>query len=126
MAGSYQPSPRRIAVGSTATALVSLLQGDAVVRIEGDVDLANGRQLYDALVGIVADHRPKRVTVDLSGLAFVDGSGRAALRRFIDRAGLAGVHISGTAPRAVAVRLSLEVGGLRFNNSAESGSDGGS
>jgi anti-anti-sigma factor len=126
MAGSMQPGAQPIAVGSTATALVTVTTCGVTVRVDGDVDLANGDQLRATLTAVLADHRPRSITVDLSPLAFADGAGRRALRRFVEEAGLAGASVSLIAPDIRAVRLSLEIGGLHFDIGVGEGISAGS
>lgn len=121
MAGSIQPNVRRIAVGSTATACVAVTTHEVSVQIDGDVDLANGGQLLETLVALLVDHQPSRMSLDLSPLAFVDGAGRRALRQFMDRAHQNRVRVSLIAPAIWAVRMSLEVGGLRFDDEPDEG-----
>lgn len=116
-----QADAQRIAVGSTASALVTVTTCGVAVRVDGDVDLANGDQLRATLTALLVEHRPRNITVDLSSLAFVDGAGRRAVRAFVEKAGLAGVRVSLIAPDIRAVRLSLEVGGLQFGIDAGCG-----
>jgi anti-anti-sigma factor len=104
-------------------AVVSVTSCSVDVRIEGDVDLANGDQLRDVLTASLVDHRPRRLRLDLSSLAFVDGGGRRTLRQFLDYSRLAGVRVSLTAPDVRAVRLSLEMGGLQFGEGADEAAD---
>lgn len=49
-----------------------------VARIDGDLDLANGRDLVDYLVRVIASSGCS-VEVDLSGVEFIDSSGLQAL-----------------------------------------------
>lgn len=119
MAGSSQPDTQVLAAGQTATVLAIPTKWGIDLRVEGEVDLANGGPLLGMLTAIVAEHRPRRVTLDLADLTFVDGAGRRALRTFVEHAGLGCLQVKLIAPEARSVRLSLEIGGLRFDDAAE-------
>jgi len=58
--------------------LVSSSDGRLRARIEGDIDLANGRDLVEFLDRLIAE-AGEHVEVDLSGVAFMDSSGLLAL-----------------------------------------------
>ncbi len=58
--------------------LVSSSDGRVGARIEGNIDLANGRDLVEFLDRLVSE-AGQRVEVDLSGVAFMDSSGLLAL-----------------------------------------------
>lgn len=58
--------------------LVSSSDGRVGARIEGDIDLANGRDLVQ-LLGRLIIEAGQRVEVDLSAVRFMDSSGLVAL-----------------------------------------------
>jgi anti-sigma B factor antagonist len=60
--------------------------GIPVIRIIGDVDLANAESLEVAMEPVVSA-RPERLVVDLGDLDFMDSSGIALLLRCAHRAG---------------------------------------
>ena len=59
--------------------------GWQVLRLAGDVDVATAPRLRDRLVQLVTDG-PPNVVVDLSGVAFIDSMGLAALVSGLKRA----------------------------------------
>ncbi|MCF2527151.1 STAS domain-containing protein [Yinghuangia soli] len=72
-----RPAPARAATGGTA-----------VVRAEGEMDIATADALRDRLVAALAEHT--EVTVDLSAVTFIDCAGLRGLlaaRAFADRHG---------------------------------------
>ena len=50
---------------------------DAVVRLAGELDISTSPDLQDALAELTG--APRRVTIDLAALEFVDSTGLAAL-----------------------------------------------
>lgn len=55
----------------------AIVDGVCVIRVDGDVDLATSAQLRTALLRSAAAGHP--VTVDLSGVGFLDATGISAL-----------------------------------------------
>jgi anti-sigma B factor antagonist len=55
--------------------------GTPIIRIDGEVDLANADSIAAAIEPIMA-MRPERLIVDASGLEFMDSSGIALLLRW--------------------------------------------
>lgn len=88
---------------------VRCLESGALVRLEGEVDMATAKQLDIALREL-----PRlRVTVDLSGLTFMDSSGLNALVRAHREFAAEGGELSLEGARQN-IRKVFEVSGLTF------------
>lgn len=89
-----------------------LLDGEVVLRIEGELDALTAPELRPALDQVVSDGNP-RVTVDLSGLRLIDSSGVGALvsmyKRVRGRGGRVRVVGASHQPLAVFRLLRLDV-----------------
>lgn len=91
---------------SFAAAVTSGNGGERVVSLTGDLDISSSPVLDDLLQDL-----SEPVTIDMTGLSFIDSSGLSALLRSHDRASAAGSQLSlivGSGP----VRRLLEVTGL--------------
>lgn len=87
-------------------------QGDQTVVIaSGEIDLYTAPRLHHELVDVLADDRPARVIVDMSGVEFCDSTGMNVLLSSLRRAHERGGELELAAPRA-AVRKILQVTGL--------------
>ncbi len=62
------------------TCLATMDHGEATVAVAGELDMSTAPQLSRSL-NEVLDQHPSRVTVDLSGLAFIDSTGLNLLAR---------------------------------------------
>lgn len=82
---------RRVSVWPHARVELHLDAGVLVARIEGDVDLANADRVERVVIDAVARERPRAVVVDLGPLGYLDGAGRAWLRRLGDRLAFCGL-----------------------------------
>jgi anti-sigma B factor antagonist len=84
--------------------------GDSVVVLSGELDMATAPELTGVLVTIIEDG-PQEVVLDLSGLSFIDSSGIAALvdsqQRLSEQKRRLSIH--GAQPGAVRV---FEIAGL--------------
>ena len=56
------------------TVAVEDLEGWALVRVQGDVDVATAPRLREQLITIISDGQP-RVVLDLDGVDFLDSTG---------------------------------------------------
>jgi anti-sigma B factor antagonist len=83
---------------------VSKSDGRVSARIDGEIDLANGRKLVRYLKDLIREPG-QRVEVDLSGVAFLDSSGLQALIAAHHLAGERGSELILVAPSAVVRRL---------------------
>jgi anti-sigma B factor antagonist len=83
-------------------ALVSNIEG-IVVRIEGDLDLANSRDLGSCLSNLI--HAGQRTEIDLSGVEFIDSNGLKALIEAHRRAVELGAELVLVAPAGPVRRL---------------------
>jgi anti-anti-sigma factor len=68
-----------------------LQAGLLVARIEGEVDLANAARVERVVMDAVARERPRAVVADLEPLRYLDGAGRAWLRRLGERLAFCGL-----------------------------------
>jgi anti-sigma B factor antagonist len=82
--------------------------GGAVVGVEGDLDLASVPRLSEALDEALGRVGVRRVSVDLSGVDFIDSSGLTSLIKARRRAGDAGVDFVLRSP-SERVRRTLEL-----------------
>lgn len=53
--------------------------GTVVVSPAGDVDMARSPELRNAIQGVIQQHRPTRLVVNLSDVSYMDSSGLATL-----------------------------------------------
>ena len=87
-------------------------QGDhTIVIASGEIDLYTAPRLHRELVDVLADDRPARVIVDMSGVVFCDSTGMNVLLAAHRQACEREVTAPLAAPRAP-VRKILEVTGL--------------
>jgi anti-anti-sigma factor len=105
----------RIRLGMSAaaggfSAKVVGLDGDAMVVLTGELDMATASDLTEVLGQVIA-HGPQDVVLDFSGLSFIDSSGIAALvdaqHRLCDQQRRLSIH----GARQGAVRV-FEIAGL--------------
>lgn len=70
---------------------VARLDGKAVERVEGELDVATSPDLHASLVELIEDHGVRTVDVDFAGVDFVDSTGLGvlvtALKRIRTRGG---------------------------------------
>lgn len=95
--------------------------GVLIVAVSGDVDLATGPAVWDAIGDALAAEGAEAVRVDLSGVRFLDSSGIALLLRGRREADERGVDFRVVGARGVALQV-LEVTGVLAHLSGESGS----
>ena len=81
------------------------------VAVTGEVDLATAATLHDGLLGVLREHAPAVLDVDLDAVTFLDCVGLGALLDVRQAALRAGARMWGTRPRPI-VRRVLEVTGL--------------
>ena len=87
-------------------------QGDhTIVIVAGEIDLYTAPRLHRELVDVLADDRPARVIVDMSGVVFCDSTGMNVLLAAQRLAREHGGNIELSGPRP-AVRKILQVTGL--------------
>lgn len=83
----------------------------AVVAVDGEVDLATADLLRDRLLGLLHEHGPTVLDVDLARVSFLDCTGIGALVAVRNAAIRAGRRVWITHPQPI-VRRVLEVTGL--------------
>ena len=60
--------------------LASLDHGQAVVAVRGELDMSTAPELYRSLADVLDQH-PRRVTLELGSLSFIDSTGLTLLVR---------------------------------------------
>jgi anti-sigma B factor antagonist len=83
---------------------------DVTVAIDGELDLANSASLGAALADVV-DARPRRITLDLAHLSFLDSSGVHCLLDAANRAAANGCDLGVRRPTGIVLRV-LEICGV--------------
>jgi anti-anti-sigma factor len=86
--------------------------GRVAAVVFGDIDIVTAPHLEAALRAAIADHRPRSLTVDLGGVAFIDAAGLTALVR--TRVGADHVDIRLTNARPAVARVLAITGLLDF------------
>jgi anti-sigma B factor antagonist len=94
----------------TFSAKVIGLEGDSLLVLAGELDLATAPELAGVIDQLVAQG-PRDVALDLSGLSFIDSSGIAVLVDAQHRLTEQGRHLSIRAARRSALRV-FEIAGL--------------
>lgn len=64
---------------------ISELDGWALVRVDGDVDVATAPRLREHLIGVITGGQP-RIVLDLDGVAFLDSTGLGVIVGVLKRA----------------------------------------
>src|SRR5581483_7018901 len=82
-----------------------------IVTISGEIDLYTAPRLHGELAALIADGKPARVVVDMSGVEFCDSTGMNVLLSCLRRARERGGELEIAAPKP-AVRKILQVTGL--------------
>ena len=81
------------------------------VAVVGEVDLATAHLLRDRLLGVLREHAPAVLDVDLAGVTFLDCTGVSALVAVRNAATRSGRQVRVTHPQPI-VRRVLDVTGL--------------
>jgi anti-anti-sigma factor len=84
---------RRVALWPYAAVDVYERDGALVVRVEGEVDIANAARVERVAMDAVVLGRPRTLILDLEPLQFLDGAGRAWLHRLGERLALASIEL---------------------------------
>lgn len=87
---------------------IDLIDGAAVVRLAGELDLYNAEKVRTALGGAAAGD-PVRVVIDLSAVEFIDSTALGVLIEARSKLGPTGLVLA--APQ-IGTRRALEVSGL--------------
>ena len=88
---------------------VGRLDGQVVVAVAGELDVASAPLLHRCLVDLVSDQGNRRVAVDLAGVSFIDAAGIGVLVQA--HKALNGCSLSVIDPSPIARRV-LEICGL--------------
>ena len=92
------------------TVAVDDLEGWALVRVQGDVDVATAPRLREQLITIISDGQP-RVVLDLDGVDFLDSTGLGVIVSALKRTKTHGGDLRIVCTRP-AVRRLFELTGL--------------
>ena len=84
---------------------------DTRVELSGELDVASGGELKDAVRGAV-EGGAESVVVDLGAVSFMDSLGLAALLSAARSAGSGGARFSVTSPHGSEARLLIELSGV--------------
>jgi len=84
--------------------------GDEVVSVTGELDIATAQQAYTYLSGVL-DHGRAPVSVDLGGVTFCDASGLGALARVANHARENGRQLKLTSARPSLLKI-MQITGL--------------
>ena len=82
--------------------------GTRVVRVEGEVDLANAHDVLDLILARVSKET-SRVILDLSATTYLDSSGLAMVFRLADRLGTSRQELRLVVPDGSPVRAVIEL-----------------
>ena len=85
-------------------------EGNQVVTVTGELDIATAEQAYSYLSGVIDDW-PMPVSVDVGGLTFCDASGLGVLARAARQARQAGRQLRLTSPRPSLLKI-MRITGL--------------
>jgi len=91
---------RRVGVWPYACVDVSVQDGTLIVRVEGEVDIANVARVERAAMDAVALARPRTLILDLEPLEYLDGAARAWIHRLGQRLAVAGIDLEIRRPLA--------------------------
>ena len=91
---------RRVAVWPYAFVDVCERSGTLVVRVEGEVDIANVARVERAAMDAIALTRPHALILDLEPLEYLDGAGRSWIHRLGERLAVSGIGVEIRRPLA--------------------------
>lgn len=121
-----EPVPQQPPAGATEPFFVdfdfrvSRLDGDVVVIVLGEIDMASGPLLWECLAGAFPDP-DRRLVLDLAGTTFIDSTGLALFSRAHQRLRRGGAELVLRAPSSSA-RSVLRITGLDQVVTIEDGS----
>ncbi|WP_161988649.1 STAS domain-containing protein [Pedococcus bigeumensis] len=84
------------------------VDGTRVVRVEGEVDLANAHDVLDLILGRVSKDTT-HVVLDLSATTYLDSSGVAMVFRLADRLGTSRQELRLVVPDGSPIRAVIEL-----------------
>lgn len=90
---------------------IERVDGDAVLVLAGEIDLATSPRVRDAVIDVLATQPPARLVIDLSGVSFLDSTGIGALVAGRNKAAALGVPFVVRHPQRM-VRRVLDIAGL--------------
>ena len=99
---------------------VHRLDGEIVVTVLGEIDLATGPLLWECLATAIPDAE-RRLVIDLSGITFIDSTGMAVFMQAQKQLRHRGAELILRAPRASARRV-LSITGLDTAIAVQDGS----
>lgn len=84
---------RRVAIWPYAWVDVSTCDATLLVRVEGEVDIANVARVERAAMEAVVLARPRALILDLAPLEYLDGAGRTWIHRLGVRLAACGIDL---------------------------------
>ena len=121
-----EPVPQPPLAGGTEPFLVDFdtrvgrLDGEVIVTVLGEIDMASGPLLWECLARTIPDAE-RRLVIDLAGTTFIDSTGLALFARAHQRLRRGGAELMLRAPNSSA-RLVLHITGLDQVITIEDGS----
>lgn len=91
-----------------ATVEAEDLDGDLVVRVVGEVDLSNAREVLDAIARLVPEE-VRRVAVDLGGVVYLDSAAISMIFRLADTLTRRRQELRLVVPEESPIRVVLEL-----------------
>jgi anti-anti-sigma factor len=91
---------RRVVVWPHASVEVASRADALVMRVQGEVDIANVAVVEEAAIEAVAQAHPSAVVLDLEAVRYLDGAARTWLHRLGSRLTLAGIALEVRRPVA--------------------------
>jgi anti-anti-sigma factor len=85
--------------------------GRLLITIEGEVDLANAASVGEQLAAVITN-RTRSVSIDLSGLDYLDSAGLRVLFALVDRLDLLQIELEVVLSAASPARRAVELSGL--------------
>jgi anti-anti-sigma factor len=106
MAGGPKRSSRNARFRQRAPILIAVTRagpGRVTAAVTGDIDLATASHLETTLRDTIAGYRPRSLTVDIGGVAFLDAAGLTAFIRTYAYAAQVDISLTNAQPMVVRV-----------------------
>lgn len=105
-----QPAAARVDIAPLGLSSQTSADGDQVVSVTGELDIATAQQAYAYISGVI-DHGRAPVSVDLGGVTFCDASGLGVLARIANHAREKGRQLKLTSARPSLLKI-MQITGL--------------
>lgn len=90
---------------------LSALDGIAVAKLDGEIDIANADEVGDALLGAAAD-QPIGLIVDLTLLRYLDSGGVRMLFKVAEQLGVSRRHLALVVPESSPLSRLIKIAGF--------------